>query len=342
MIPCKEIKDDRKAIMTEQVEMPDEDGARLSDGFRHEQMFVLNAQASERFQMLTGDTGLYLTDVGFYPDAAGHYRARPSGCPSAILLYVRKGRGTVKLPGKTVQLSENEAFVIPPGTPHLYFANRQEPWSLFWVHAGGAALAGVDTGVRRKLAGPRAAQRMEMYFEMIFQTLQEGLTDGNFRYLDRLLQTVFAEVSFREEGRGMSGGNRVVNRIIILFGRSLSRSLTLADLSEETGLSGLEGGDNEDGGVGDALFIAADELQDGIPLFFADGYVVLAGLLVGPGGSILGGKEQLADLVLGNGFSRLVGADTATGGEDFVQGGRRYFAAGATDHQQSCHEATKR
>ena len=112
--------------------------------------------------------------------------------------------------------------------------------------------------------------------------------------------------------------------------------------AEETGLSGLEGGDNEDGGVGDALFIAADELQDGIPLFFADGYVVLAGLLVGPGGSILGGKEQLADLVLGNGFSRLVGADTATGGEDFVQGGRRYFAAGATDHQQSCHEATKR
>lgn len=237
MIPCKEIKDDRKAIMTEQVEMPDEDGARLSDGFRHEQMFVLNAQASERFQMLTGDTGLYLTDVGFYPDAAGHYRARPSGCPSAILLYVRKGRGTVKLPGKTVQLSENEAFVIPPGTPHLYFADRQEPWSLFWVHAGGAALAGFDTGVRRKLAGPRAAQRMEMYFEMIFQTLQEGLTDGNFRYLDRLLQTVFAEVFFREEGRGMSGGNRVVNQIIILFGRSLNRSLTLADLSEETGLS---------------------------------------------------------------------------------------------------------
>jgi AraC family transcriptional regulator of arabinose operon len=215
-----------------------EDGERLSDGFKHEQMFVLNAPDTDRFRALTGDSGLFLTDVGFYPDAAGHYRARPAGSSAAILLYVRKGRGIVQIPERTVRLSADEALVIPPGTPHIYFADREEPWSLFWVHAGGAALSGyLKSSGKRKLTGPGAAQRMEMYFEMIFQTLQEGLTDGNFRYLDRLLQTVFAEVFWREEADRTAGSNPVVSQIIRYFYRNLGRMLTLADLSEETGLS---------------------------------------------------------------------------------------------------------
>ncbi len=215
-----------------------EDGERLPDGFKHEQMFVLSDPDARRFRTLTGENGLFLTDVGFYPDAAGHYRARPAGSPAAILLYVRKGRGIVQLPEQTVSLAADEALVIEPGVPHIYFADRQDPWSLLWVHAGGGALSLFLTGGgKRRLTGPGAAQRMEMYFEMMFRTLQDGLTDGNFRYLDRLLQTVFAEVFWREETGRTVGTNPAVNQIIRYFYRNLGRMISLHDLAEETGLS---------------------------------------------------------------------------------------------------------
>ncbi|MGI5989168.1 MAG: AraC family transcriptional regulator [Lachnospiraceae bacterium] len=211
---------------------------RVSDGFRHEQMFVLNPQAADAFRKLTGGSGLYLTDAGYYPKAAGHYRARPSGTQTAILLYARKGSGTVQLKDRTIRLRENEAFVIPAGEPHIYYADDADSWSLFWVHAGGRALeefSGAED--KRKLSGERAAQRMELYFEMMFQALSEGLTERNFRYLDRLLQTIFAEVFWREESGGTEKGSRTVSGVIRYFYRNLGRSVTMDDLTQEAGLS---------------------------------------------------------------------------------------------------------
>lgn len=223
--------------MTEKDRQENE-ALRLSEGFKHEQIFVLSPQTATAFQSLTGKKGMYLTDVGFFPHAQGHYRARPSGIPTAILLYVRKGKGRVQIRNRVHELLENEALVIPPGEPHLYFADQDDPWSLFWVHAGGAALAEfpIDEG-KKKLTGERAAQRMELYFEMIFQTLSDGLTEANFRYLDRLLQTVFAEVFCRETGGNFSWQNQTVSRIIQYFYRNLSRALTMDDIAAEAGLS---------------------------------------------------------------------------------------------------------
>ena len=112
--------------------------------------------------------------------------------------------------------------------------------------------------------------------------------------------------------------------------------------AEEAGLAGLEGGDNENGSVNNTFLVAADKLQNGITLFFAHGYVVLAGLLIGPGRSVLCGEKKLTDLILGDGFAGLVGTDTATGGKNLIQGGDAGAAAGTTGHEEGCQKATER
>ena len=55
-------------------------------------------------------------------------------------------------------------------------------------------------------------------------------------------------------------------------------------------------------------------------LFLAHGHVVLGGLHVGPGRSVLRGGEQFAHLRFADGPAGLIGPDAAPGGEDLVQG----------------------
>lgn len=81
---------------------------------------------------------LSVTDIGYFPRARYHYRERPMGCSTAILLYCREGKGSISLRGNDpVILEAGQTFFIPPNTPHWYSASRDMPWSVYWVHMKG-------------------------------------------------------------------------------------------------------------------------------------------------------------------------------------------------------------
>ena len=81
---------------------------------------------------------LLVTDCGYFPSAAAHVRARRGGAEQAIVILCTGGKGWCELPGRTLTVTPGHALVIPPGTPHRYGADPDDPWTVWWVHVTGS------------------------------------------------------------------------------------------------------------------------------------------------------------------------------------------------------------
>lgn len=81
---------------------------------------------------------LYITDIGHFIRAQGHFKERKTGINEAILIICESGKGTVFIEGQDFQIQPNEAVIIRPGAIHKYQADAQEPWTILWAHFSGS------------------------------------------------------------------------------------------------------------------------------------------------------------------------------------------------------------
>lgn len=81
--------------------------------------------------------GLYVSDMGFIPHAANHYRERPEGCAAYIFILCIAGKGWVETGGRPLPVTERQLVVLPAGVPHRYGADEDSPWSIYWFHLRG-------------------------------------------------------------------------------------------------------------------------------------------------------------------------------------------------------------
>src|SRR5699024_9664406 len=112
----------------------------LRDGFPGERMRVLPRPLVSR-ALAGGATGrLLVTDAGYFPHAANHWRSRKQGAREAVVLVCVAGAGWCELGTRVVGVRPGQALVLAPGQPHLYRADATDPWTLWWLHATGADL----------------------------------------------------------------------------------------------------------------------------------------------------------------------------------------------------------
>ncbi|OPA73956.1 AraC family transcriptional regulator [Paenibacillus selenitireducens] len=122
------------------------------EGFVKEKLFILPEYMSDELQQGELTRSLYISDIGYFPHAQYHYRERPEGCDSHIVICCAEGEGWIETHGDRVELMRQHLMVIPAGTPHRYGASSQQPWSIYWFHIQGehaAALIhlfGMDAG----------------------------------------------------------------------------------------------------------------------------------------------------------------------------------------------------
>jgi AraC-like DNA-binding protein len=114
------------------------DTIKKSDGFESEKLIVLPDYILNEIVDCDLANGLYMTDIGFFPYALHHFRERPKGCDSHILIYCAGGSGFVEIgDDKPVKLLPQSLFIIPAGVPHRYTAENDNPWSIYWFHFKG-------------------------------------------------------------------------------------------------------------------------------------------------------------------------------------------------------------
>lgn len=198
---------------------------RKPDGFAGETYIVLPTEAFSDYIGHPLVRRLYLTDAGFFPHAAHHYRERSEGIEEYIFLCCTSGRGVVEVQGRTFPLRDNEALCIPRLCPHRYWADEEDPWSLLWVHFQGedCGYYPLDRPQVCRFSSAGTVRRMEFLFNQLFRTLEQDYTLGNFIYLSQLLALILGETYARRQEDGTTARqNRQVTRAVRYMYRHLT------------------------------------------------------------------------------------------------------------------------
>ena len=80
---------------------------------------------------------LLVSDVGYFPHTAGHSKNRPEGAKQVIIILCTSGVGWLEVAGVTRRITAGTVVVIPAKTGHSYWADRTDPWTIWWMHVVG-------------------------------------------------------------------------------------------------------------------------------------------------------------------------------------------------------------
>lgn len=121
----------------------------IAEGFPGQRLTVLPRPVVARALGQAGTRALLVTDCGYFPRARAHGRRRDEPIEQAIVLLCTAGAGWCMIDGTRHEVRAGQLAVIPPGLPHAYGSDPEEPWTLWWMHLDGADIP--------ELLGPQGA-----------------------------------------------------------------------------------------------------------------------------------------------------------------------------------------
>lgn len=189
-------------------------------------------------------SALHLTDLGYYPKAAHHFRERVRPIDQYVFIYCADGCGWYELNGRHFDVYADQFFILPAGAPHKYGADENNPWTIYWIHFGGTMAqhyAGHNISPVPLNPGvtSRIKKRNEL-FEEIYNTLNSSMTLESLRYAMGVLHHYLSTLAFLNEYR-MSGPEKfdtsIVKSVIHFLSENIEKRLTLKDISDFSGFS---------------------------------------------------------------------------------------------------------
>lgn len=189
-------------------------------------------------------SSLYVTDIGYYPHAEGHFCERCNPLAEHVLIYCIDGVGWYKVDGKTYTVTANHFFILPAGKPHAYGADDNNSWTIYWVHFSGLhAAVYAAGGLYPQEIKPGVHSRINyrnQIFEEIFNTLYSGYSMESLRYVSSLLHYYLASMRYINSYRQAENridGDSVVSAAVHYMKENIEKRLMLQDIAGYTGYS---------------------------------------------------------------------------------------------------------
>lgn len=134
---------------------------------------------------------LHICSMGYYPKARDHYTYRKKGLPENFLFFCVNGSGWYQIGKQRFEVGPNEFFILPQHQEHSYGSSTEDPWSIYWVHFGGDALAAfnevqeVQKNFKPELV--RNTGEIIPVFQKIYKTLELGYSIDNLLFANMCL-----------------------------------------------------------------------------------------------------------------------------------------------------------
>ncbi|WP_164714282.1 AraC family transcriptional regulator [Chitinophaga rhizosphaerae] len=208
------------------------------DGFQGQKAVIIPRHIYQRAcRDQPAISGLFITDIGYYPNAHYHFRERAAGAEQHILIYCKEGRGKVQLADAAYTVEPGECFLIPRGVPHAYAANEVQPWTIYWLHFAGSAADALVEGLRQGSALIKKfihfSNEREAFFNQLYGRLERGFSTDNLLFANLHLPGFLADCLFEEVPAAYSEefSANMINTAIDHMQKRLAGKCRLADLA---------------------------------------------------------------------------------------------------------------
>lgn len=217
---------------------------RIKDGFKGERYLVLPNAIIQSIEDNPLASVLYITDIGYYPNAKFHYRRRDVPIREYVLIYCIDGKGWYEVDGKKFNVEKNQYFILPKDVVHAYGSNNDDPWTIYWIHySGKLAQYYFPSDPSPKTVSIDMASRINFrinLFEEIFNTLVASYSMENICFAMASFQYFLASLKYINQFRAADTTqveDDTVSIVIHYFKENIERHLSLKDISDYIGLS---------------------------------------------------------------------------------------------------------
>ncbi|WP_454050577.1 helix-turn-helix domain-containing protein [Cellulomonas sp. Marseille-Q8402] len=213
---------------------------RIRDGFPGQRMRVLPRPLISQAAASPATSQLLVTDVGFFPRASSHGRVRGKGAPQHIVIVCAAGRGTCRLPSGTHAVTAGQALLIAAGTPHVYEADLDDPWTIWWFHVVGRAVpelfAATTASTERPVIGLGDPPRVLALIDTMIRRMERDETMSSLVAASGAAWHALALLAADRRAVGASAHDPVEGTLEFLRANFSERS-SVGELAEMAGLS---------------------------------------------------------------------------------------------------------
>jgi AraC family transcriptional regulator of arabinose operon len=207
------------------------------DGFIGQRMTYVPGFVNKKVLVDPQIQDLYITHIGIFPKATGHFRERPNGCLQFIFIYCVEGEGWIEIEHKRFQIAKNQLFVIRPKLACSYGASEKNPWSIYWLHFTGEN-AGLYSPLSNQIINipsdrnSRIDERL-IIFEEILQNIEDHFNFEKVLYANISLKHFLASVKYLPVYRSVNKdiSFNKLGKAISLMKSNLNKRITLRDIA---------------------------------------------------------------------------------------------------------------
>ena len=213
------------------------------DGFLNQAMFVVPPPVLAETTRHILVSGLYPTDIGWFPRARNHARQRARGAEQNILILCTRGSGWFEINGRRHTLKQNQALLLPADTPHEYGASQSEPWSIQWVHFLGDDAAYFFTllkpGSHIVTVAAALAPKLNRLFTDAYEALSGGFTQQSIICAAQALRHILGLLFFNNRAfhPRTKAAAKSLDQALLFMRERVDSVLTVADMAREAKLS---------------------------------------------------------------------------------------------------------
>lgn len=173
---------------------------RSSEGFHGQRIVVLPASVVREALAQSLFAGLLPTDIGWFPAASGHHRARPAGAAETVFIHCVGGSGWCELDGRRHSMQAGDFVALSPGDSHAYGADRRHPWTIRWFHLTGADLPALQAALGFDATQPVRPltddATLALLFDDALSVLELGYTHSHLLRASRALAHYLAHAAW--------------------------------------------------------------------------------------------------------------------------------------------------
>lgn len=215
----------------------------IAEGFKNEKAIITpyNVRLYQSRNYIAKQ--LYITHIGYYPNARYHYRERQEGTNEYIFIYCEKGRGWIEHDGEHHVLKENCFFIIPANEKHTYGADLKNSWSIYWFHFMGDRIDMFSSIIGKLIYveesdESRYQDRFQL-FEEIYRNLEMGYSPENLEYISFCLMHFLASLKYVAQYREIKKVKEddIIQKGILYMKDNLEAKISLDDIASAVGYS---------------------------------------------------------------------------------------------------------
>lgn len=215
----------------------------IRDGFEGEKVIYIPEKILREAKQKTNELfHIYITQIGYFPKAAHHYRKRELGCTENIFIYCTKGKGHCILDNKQYQVNANQFIIIPATDKYIcYWADETEPWTIYWLHYASDKIDIVNKqlhiGISKAPVTIPVNENSLRIWHNIYNTLEMGYSQENLISASFSLFYLLATFLFPERHADKNHSGDIITKTIEFMRQNLNKNLTVEDMASKHGLS---------------------------------------------------------------------------------------------------------